>query len=169
MVVQTPPESGAMWDTWVQALGQGIHWRRKWQPRQYSCLKKSHGQELAGSTPWVHEESDTTEQIILSLSHIRWPPTVSSFRKSGSYHLSASSWEVQSQDIPGQPSWMPDPQKPWQIMRRWLLFSTTMFYYDLLCSNSNQALARITGPQNSQPLLVEMKLGQLPWEGAGGT
>ena len=88
-------------------------------PRQYSCLKKSHGQRsLAGSTPWVHKESDTTEQITLSLSHIRSPPTVSSFRKSGSHHLSASSWEVQSQDIPGQPPWMPDPQKPWQIMRR---------------------------------------------------
>ena len=95
-----------------------FHGEGNGNPRQYSCLKKPHGQRsLAVYSPWVHRESDTTELITLSLSHIGWPPTVSFFRKSGSHHLSATSWEVQSQDIPGQPPWRPDPQKPWQIMR----------------------------------------------------
>ena len=31
---------------------------------QNSCLKNSHGQRsLAGYSPWVHKESDTTEQL----------------------------------------------------------------------------------------------------------
>ena len=31
-------------------------------PLQYSCLENPHGQRsLAGHSPWVHKESDTTE------------------------------------------------------------------------------------------------------------
>ena len=37
---------------------------------QYSCLGKPHGQRnLAGYSPWGHKESDTTEQLMLSLSN----------------------------------------------------------------------------------------------------
>ena len=37
-------------------------------PLQYSCLEKSHGQRsLEGYSPWDHKESDTTEQLTLSL------------------------------------------------------------------------------------------------------
>ena len=37
-------------------------------PLQYSCLGKSHGQRsLAGYSPWVAKEPDTTEGIMLSL------------------------------------------------------------------------------------------------------
>ena len=42
------------------------------KPLQYSCLENSHGQKsLAGYTPWVHKESDTTERLsmLLLLSH----------------------------------------------------------------------------------------------------
>ena len=33
-------------------------------PLQYSCLENPHGQgSRAGSSPWGHKESDTTEQL----------------------------------------------------------------------------------------------------------
>ena len=35
---------------------------------QYSCLENPHGQRsLVGYSPWVHKESDTTEQLSTSL------------------------------------------------------------------------------------------------------
>ena len=40
------------------------------QPLQHSCLKKSHEQRsLAGYSPWGCKESDTVEQLTLSLSN----------------------------------------------------------------------------------------------------
>ena len=39
-------------------------------PLQYSCLENLHGQRsLAGCSPWGCKESDTTEQLTLSLSY----------------------------------------------------------------------------------------------------
>ena len=39
-----------------------IPWRRAWQPTPVSLHGESHGQRsLAGYSPWVHKESDTTE------------------------------------------------------------------------------------------------------------
>ena len=47
-------------DPWVGK----IPWRRKWQPNQYSCWEKSHGQRsLVDCRPWGCKESDTTEQL----------------------------------------------------------------------------------------------------------
>ena len=40
-----------------------IPWRRKWQPTPVLLPGKSHGQSLAGYSPWGHKESDTTEWL----------------------------------------------------------------------------------------------------------
>ena len=59
----------ALQETPVWSLGQ-IPWRRKWQPNSvfleilYSYSRKSHGQRrLVSSSPGVHKESDTVEQL----------------------------------------------------------------------------------------------------------
>ena len=53
-------------DPWVGK----IPWRRKWQPTPVFLPGESHGQRsLEGYSPWGHQESDTTEQRTLSLSH----------------------------------------------------------------------------------------------------
>ena len=47
-------------DLWVGK----IPWRRKWQPTLVFLSGKSHKQRsLTGYSPWVHEESDSTEQL----------------------------------------------------------------------------------------------------------
>ena len=39
-------------------------WRRKWQPTPVFLPGESHAQRsLAGSSPWGHRDSDTTEQL----------------------------------------------------------------------------------------------------------
>ena len=46
-----------------------ILWRRQWHPTPILLPGKSHGQRsLVGYSPWGHKESDTTEQLTLSLS-----------------------------------------------------------------------------------------------------
>ena len=52
----------------------GVPWvgkiscRRKWQPASGFLPGEFHGQRsLAGCSPWGHKESDTTEQVTLSL------------------------------------------------------------------------------------------------------
>ena len=46
-----------------------IPWTRKWEPTPVFLFGEFHGQRsLAGYSPWGHKESDTTEQITLSLS-----------------------------------------------------------------------------------------------------
>ena len=44
-------------------------WRRKWQPTPAFLLGESHGhRSLVGHSPCACKESDTTEQLILSLT-----------------------------------------------------------------------------------------------------
>ena len=58
-------------ETWVLFLGQEDPWRREWQPTPVFSPGESHGQRsLVGYSPWGHTESDTTEQLILSLSRL---------------------------------------------------------------------------------------------------
>ena len=45
-----------------------IPWRSAWQPTPVFLPEKSLGQRsLVGYSPWSHKESDTTEQLLLSL------------------------------------------------------------------------------------------------------
>ena len=54
----------AMQETWVGK----IPWRREWQPIPVLWPGEVHGQRsLGGYSPWGHKESDTTEQLSLSL------------------------------------------------------------------------------------------------------
>ena len=70
LVAQMVKNLPAMWETWVQSLGDtgsfsglgrspgGGHDN----PFQYSCLENPHGQRsLVGYSPRGHKESDTTE------------------------------------------------------------------------------------------------------------
>ena len=62
LVAQMVKSLPAMWETWVQSLGQEEPLRRKWQPTLVILPGKSHGwRTLAGCSPWDHRESDTTE------------------------------------------------------------------------------------------------------------
>ena len=48
----------------IPVLGRSPPWMRKWQLTPAFLPGKSHGQSgLAGSSPWGHKESDTTEQL----------------------------------------------------------------------------------------------------------
>ena len=56
----------------------GKSWRSKWQPLQYLCLEKSHGQRsLAGYSPWGRKELDMTDRLSImendcfSTSHLK--------------------------------------------------------------------------------------------------
>ena len=45
-------------------MKQHLIWRRRWHPTQVFLPGKSHRQRsLVGCSPWVHEESDTTEPL----------------------------------------------------------------------------------------------------------
>ena len=49
-----------------------IPWRRKWQPTPVFLLGEFHGQRiLTEYSPWGHKQSDTTEQLSLSLSSLK--------------------------------------------------------------------------------------------------
>ena len=57
-----------MQETWVQSLVRKIPWRREWLPTPVFLPGESHGQRsLAGYSPSGHKESDTTEQLTLSV------------------------------------------------------------------------------------------------------
>ena len=48
----------------VQSLGWKAPWRRKWQPTPVFLPGESHGQRsLAGNSPWIRKELDTTYQL----------------------------------------------------------------------------------------------------------
>ena len=52
-------------DPWVGK----IPWRRAWQPTPVFLPGESHGEELAGCTPWGREELDTTEGLSTRHTH----------------------------------------------------------------------------------------------------
>ena len=62
LVAQLVKNPSVMWETWVQTLGWEDPWRRErlstsvFWPREFHRLY----------SPWVHKESDTTEQLSLS-------------------------------------------------------------------------------------------------------
>ena len=43
LVAQRVKRLSTMWETWVQALGWEVPWRRKWQPTPGLLPRKSHG------------------------------------------------------------------------------------------------------------------------------
>ena len=59
----------AMQETQVRSLGQeDLIWRREGQPTPVFLSGESYGmRSRAGYSPWGHKESDTTEQLTLSL------------------------------------------------------------------------------------------------------
>ena len=58
-----------MQETRVQSLGQEDPWRREWQPPPVFLPGEFHGQgSMAGDSPWDRKESDTAEQLTLSVS-----------------------------------------------------------------------------------------------------
>ena len=57
----------AMWETWVQSLGQENPLEKGWQPTPVFLPEEFHEQRsLAGYSPWGCKELDTTEQLILT-------------------------------------------------------------------------------------------------------
>ena len=65
-MVKNPP---AMQETWVQSLGQEDTLEIGMANTPVFLSPESHGQRsLAGYSPRGHKESDTTEQLTLSLS-----------------------------------------------------------------------------------------------------
>ena len=68
MVINLPANAGDIkrhaFDPWVRKNP----WRREWLPTPVFLPKESHGQRsLAGYSPWGCEQSDTTEQLTLSV------------------------------------------------------------------------------------------------------
>ena len=68
-MVNNPP---ATQETWVQSLGWEDPLEEKWLPTSVPFLPEEfNGQRsLAGYRPWGPKESDTTEQLTLSLSRV---------------------------------------------------------------------------------------------------
>ena len=64
MVKNQPALQETGFDPWVGK----IPWGRAWQPTLAFLPGESHGQRsLVGYSPWGHKESDTTDQLTLSL------------------------------------------------------------------------------------------------------
>ena len=64
MVKNLPATQETGFNPWFQK----IPWRREWQPTPVFLPEKSHGQRsLVDFGPWDCKESDTTEQLTLSL------------------------------------------------------------------------------------------------------
>ena len=56
-------------ETWVHSWVGNFPWRMEWQPTPVSLPGEVHGQRsLTGYSPWYLKESETTEQLTLSLS-----------------------------------------------------------------------------------------------------
>ena len=75
-MVKKPP---AMQETQVHPWVGKIPWRRKWHPVQYSCLENSMDRGARQTTIHGVAESDTTEQLALSLFHFS-PPLMRCWR-----------------------------------------------------------------------------------------
>ena len=61
-LVKNPP---TMWVPWVRSLGWEVPWRRERLPTPVFWPEEFHGLY----SPWGRKESNTTEQLSLSLSH----------------------------------------------------------------------------------------------------
>ena len=73
LVAQLVKNLPAMLETLVGSLGWKIPWKKEWLPTPVFLPGEFHGQRsLAGYSPWVCKESDTIEQLILSLFHRFW-------------------------------------------------------------------------------------------------
>ena len=73
LVAQKVMNLPAMLETGVQSLGQEDPWRREWQPPSVFLPGEFHGQRsLAGDSPWDPKESDTAEQLTLSVFTFYW-------------------------------------------------------------------------------------------------
>ena len=69
-VAQIVKNLHAMQEMQVWSLGQENPCRREWQSTPLFLTGEFHGQRsLAGYSSWGHKESDTTEQLTLSLFH----------------------------------------------------------------------------------------------------
>ena len=69
LVGQMVKNLSAMWATQVQSLGWEDPLEKGMTTHSSVLAWKSHGQKsLAGYSPWVHKELDTTERVTLSLS-----------------------------------------------------------------------------------------------------
>ena len=72
MVNNLPTNAGAAGDTGSIPGSGRFPWRREWQPTPVLLSGEFHGQRsLAGYSPQGRKESDMTEQLTLSLSHIK--------------------------------------------------------------------------------------------------
>ena len=68
LVAQTVKNLPAVRETWVQSLGWEDPLDKEWQPTPVFLPGESHGQRsLAGYSPWSRKESDTTEQLTLTV------------------------------------------------------------------------------------------------------
>ena len=70
LVAQLLKNLPAMWETWVWSLGWEDPLEKGRDPLQYSGLENS-----MDCSPWGHKESDTTEQLSLSLSFKHYSTT----------------------------------------------------------------------------------------------
>ena len=62
LVAQMVKNLPAVWETWVQSLGQEDPWRREWQPIPVFLPGESPGERsLAGYSPWGPKELAAAE------------------------------------------------------------------------------------------------------------
>ena len=80
MVAQMVKNPPAVWETWVQSLDWEDPLERKQLPTPVSWPREFHGQKsLAGYSPWSHKESDTTEQLSLSIYTKRYDRDIDTY------------------------------------------------------------------------------------------
>ena len=67
-------------ETQVRSLGQEDPLEKEMAPTPVFLPGKSHGQKsLAGYSPWGHKESDTTEQLSLSIYSKRYDRDIDTY------------------------------------------------------------------------------------------
>ena len=70
-MAQTVKRLPTMWKTWVQSLGQEDPLEREQQPTAVFSPGEFHEQRsLVGSSPWNRTESDMTELLSLTHTHM---------------------------------------------------------------------------------------------------
>ena len=130
LVAQRVKNLPAMRETQVWSLGQEYPLEKEMQSTPVFSPGKSHGQRsLMGYSLWGLKESDTTEQLTLSLSPSIHPPMSNNIDFSLENHLSLHSLSPWSETglralhttaWPGQSGlqWLADPMRPREI-RSW--------------------------------------------------